>query len=137
MNPTYRADHIGSFLRPSGLLEARKNARQDELRTLEDQQILRVLAIQKELGFELATDGEFRRRNFMSDFTDAVEGFDLGEAVGRTWNTGQPGSPPVSSITGIPVRANSPFEKYRGVGSPGIARGKKAIVAWVRKLRGR
>jgi len=101
MNPTYRADHIGSFLRPSGLLEARKNARQDELRTLEDQQILRVLAIQKELGFELATDGEFRRRNFMSDFTDAVEGFDLGEAVGRTWNTGQPGSPPVSSVTGI------------------------------------
>jgi AbrB family looped-hinge helix DNA binding protein len=36
-----------------------------------------------------------------------------------------------------PVRANSPFEKYRGVGSPGIARGKKAVVAWVRKLRGR
>ena len=36
-----------------------------------------------------------------------------------------------------PVRAKSPFEKYRGVGSPGIARGKKAVVAWVRKLRGR
>ena len=36
-----------------------------------------------------------------------------------------------------PVRTNSPFEKYRGVGSLGIARGKKAVVAWVRKLRGR
>ena len=36
-----------------------------------------------------------------------------------------------------PVRATSPFEKYRGVGSPGISRGKKAVVAWVRKLRGR
>src|SRR5262249_60926811 len=35
-----------------------------------------------------------------------------------------------------PVRANSPFEKYRGVGSPGIARGKKAVVAWGRKVRG-
>lgn len=36
-----------------------------------------------------------------------------------------------------PVRAKSPFEKYRGIGSPGIARGKKAVVEWVRKLRGR
>jgi AbrB family looped-hinge helix DNA binding protein len=36
-----------------------------------------------------------------------------------------------------PMRAKSPFEKYRGIGSPGIARGKKAAVAWVRKLRGR
>lgn len=36
-----------------------------------------------------------------------------------------------------PVRAKSPFEKYRGIGSPGIASGKKAVVRWVRKLRGR
>jgi antitoxin PrlF len=35
-----------------------------------------------------------------------------------------------------PVRVKSPFEKYRGIGSPGIRRGKKAVVGWVRKLRG-
>ena len=35
-----------------------------------------------------------------------------------------------------PVRTKSPFEKYRGVGTPGIARGKKAVVRWVRELRG-
>ena len=36
-----------------------------------------------------------------------------------------------------PVRTKSPFEKYRGIGSPGIRRGKKAVVQWVRNLRGR
>jgi AbrB family looped-hinge helix DNA binding protein len=36
-----------------------------------------------------------------------------------------------------PVRTSSPFEKYRGIGSPGIPRGKKAVVRWVRDLRGR
>ena len=41
------------------------------------------------------------------------------------------------SVRVRPVRTRSPFEKYRGIGSPGIARGKKAVVEWVRKLRGR
>ena len=82
MPTKYRADHVGSFLRPAGLLEARQSARNAEmLHALEDQHILRVLAKQKELGFEIFTDGELRRRNFMSDFTDAVEGFDFGDAV--------------------------------------------------------
>src|SRR5580704_17182323 len=97
----FRADHIGSFLRPEELLEARRSASPDRLRQLEDQHIRRVLAKQKELGFEAATDAEFRRRNFMSDFTDAVEGFDLAEAVGRMWQAGQSAVATVSSVTGI------------------------------------
>lgn len=36
-----------------------------------------------------------------------------------------------------PVRSRSPFEKYRGIGTPGIPRGRKAVVSWVRELRGR
>jgi len=36
-----------------------------------------------------------------------------------------------------PVRTRSPFEKYRGMGTPGIGRGRKAVTKWVRKLRGR
>jgi AbrB family looped-hinge helix DNA binding protein len=36
-----------------------------------------------------------------------------------------------------PVRTKSPFEKYRGIGTVGIRRGKKAVVRWVRELRGR
>ena len=75
--------------------------RPEELRKLEDQHILRVLEKQKELGFEIATDGEFRRRNFMSDFTDAVEGFDLADAVGRSWRSGQSASAVNISVTGI------------------------------------
>ena len=101
MPALFRADHIGSFLRPAALLEARRRASPDQLRLLEDQHIQRVLAKQKELGFEAATDGEFRRRNFMSDFTDAVEGFDLSGAVGRTWQAGQTTGATVSDVTGI------------------------------------
>ncbi len=106
MPAQYRADHVGSFLRPADLIEARRTMAADpeRLRALEDRHILRALAKQKELGFEIYTDGELRRRNFMSDFTDAVDGFDLGGAVARTWDAGQAKEASVSSVTGI-VRA--------------------------------
>ncbi|HYM68459.1 MAG TPA: hypothetical protein VEZ44_02610 [bacterium] len=101
MATVHRADHVGSFLRPPELLEARRAAVDPErLRAIEDGQILRVLAKQQELGFDVFTDGELRRRNFMSDFTDAVAGFDLGDAVDRTWRSGGPGAA-VSGVTGI------------------------------------
>jgi 5-methyltetrahydropteroyltriglutamate--homocysteine methyltransferase len=78
-NTPYRADNVGSFLRPEELLEARAAGDPERLREIEDRAILRVLAKQKELGFEVFTDGEFRRSNFMCDFTDAVEGLDIGD----------------------------------------------------------
>lgn len=102
MGTPYRADQVGSFLRPPELLEARTAGMAPErLREIEDRHILRVLAKQKELGFGIFTDGEFRRRNFMSDLIDAVEGFDLGDAVNRTWK-GSVQAPP-SSVTGVVV----------------------------------
>jgi len=103
MPAPFRADHVGSFLRPEELLEARDKAAKDPtaLHSLEDLHIRRILAKQKELGFELATDGELRRRNFMSDFTDAVEGFDMGDSVARSWKAGEMKAAPVSSVTGI------------------------------------
>ncbi len=87
MSISYRAEHIGSFLRPAELLDARRTPSFDpeRLRALEDKHIQRVLTRQKDLGFEVFTDGEMRRRNFMSDFTDAVEGFDLTDATARSW----------------------------------------------------
>jgi 5-methyltetrahydropteroyltriglutamate--homocysteine methyltransferase len=101
----YRADHVGSFLRPADLLQARKvGVPPDQLRALEDKHIARVLEMQNELGLSVFTDGEFRRINFMSDFTDAVEGFDLGDAVTRHWDEDKKQSAQtavVSSITGI------------------------------------
>jgi AbrB family looped-hinge helix DNA binding protein len=41
-----------------------------------------------------------------------------------------------SGVRVRPVRTRSPFEKYRGIGTPGIPRGRKAVLRWVRELRG-
>jgi 5-methyltetrahydropteroyltriglutamate--homocysteine methyltransferase len=103
MRAAYRADHVGSFLRPQELLDARaRGADPERLRAIEDRHIKRVLARQQELGFEIFTDGELRRRNFMSDFTDAVEGFDFGDAVARAWEASRGAATvQVSSVTGI------------------------------------
>lgn len=103
MPTIYRAEHIGSFLRPAELLEARSDPTCDpqRLRALEDQHIQRVLTRQKDLGFDIFTDGEFRRRNFMSDFTDAVAGFDMDEATPRTWQAGEKEDPGVSRVAGV------------------------------------
>jgi 5-methyltetrahydropteroyltriglutamate--homocysteine methyltransferase len=116
MPTPYRADHVGSFLRPPELLHARQAAADNgaELHAIEDRHIDRVLAKQKELDFEIFTDGEFRRRNFMSDFTDAVEGFDLGDAVNRTWKAGQAKDATVSSVTGIVTRKLHAIEPLTG-----------------------
>ena len=103
MTAPYRADQVGSFLRPPALLEARHDpaTRPERLRELEDRAILEALARQRELGFEIFTDGELRRSNFMSDFWDAVSGLDHGDAVARMWQVGGPGSAHVSRVTGI------------------------------------
>jgi 5-methyltetrahydropteroyltriglutamate--homocysteine methyltransferase len=103
----YRADHVGSLLRPPELLEARTSgAPPGRLREIEDRYIRRVLARQRDLGLDVVTDGELRRRNFMSDLLDAVEGFDTSDAVPRAW-TGTSARAPgaraaaASSVTGV------------------------------------
>ena len=101
----FRADHVGSLLRPAELLDARRShISPEEIHALEHRQILRILQRQKDLGLEVFTDGELRRTNFMSDITEAVEGFDLGDAVQRNWTEDAKAAPQpagVSSITGI------------------------------------
>src|SRR3954471_16553970 len=71
--PPYRADHVGSLLRPPQLLRARedfKNGRidADELRGIEDEAIRDVVRKQEEVGLRSATDGEFRRASWHMDF---------------------------------------------------------------------
>jgi 5-methyltetrahydropteroyltriglutamate--homocysteine methyltransferase len=87
MKLTYRADHVGSLLRPAELLAARKNPEtaSAQLTALEDRHILRVLALQKEAGLRIFTDGEFRRGGFMSGFYDSVQGLDNGADIARAW----------------------------------------------------
>ncbi|MEK7379361.1 MAG: methionine synthase [Candidatus Binatota bacterium] len=96
------ADHVGSLLRPQELLQARSDRKVDrrQLRALEDKHIQRVLQRQKELGLKIFTDGEFRRSNFMSDFSESVEGIDEGDVVARSW---QGSSGLASSVPGIVV----------------------------------
>jgi len=102
MSAQYRADQVGSFLRPAELLEARRiGAAPERLREIEDRHITRVLAKQKELGFTVFTDGELRRKNFMSDFTDSVEGFDMGDAVARTWQDRDAGTGAQAAATAV------------------------------------
>lgn len=114
MSSNFRADHVGSFLRPAELLEARRaHMPAAERHALEDRQILRVLERQREIGFQVFTDGEFRRTNFMSDFTDAVEGFNFGDAVARRWSEDAGKTQQaVSSINGVvtaPLRQRQPL----------------------------
>jgi methionine synthase II (cobalamin-independent) len=87
MPARYRADQVGSFLRPKELLDARHaGAAPEELKAIEDRAILDVLQRQKDLGFKIFSDGELRRATFMSDFNDAVDGVDTGDAVARQWS---------------------------------------------------
>ena len=116
MSSLIRADHVGSLLRPAELLQARaSHLSLSELEAVEDRHVLRVLERQKEIGLDIVTDGELRRTNFMSDFTDAVEGFDFGGKVSRQWKGDDDeakAATAVSSINGIvtaPLRQRQPL----------------------------
>jgi len=103
----YRADHVGSLLRPRAILDARKESAgtrvtPDALRTVEDEQIQRVLAHQKDLGFHIFTDGELRRRGFMSDLYESIDGLDKDGSIARAWHSaGRAGS--TSPLAGLVV----------------------------------
>jgi 5-methyltetrahydropteroyltriglutamate--homocysteine methyltransferase len=71
--PPFRADHVGSLLRPPELLRARDRFKNGEisaaeLRTIEDASILRAVRMQEEAGLNGITDGEFRRGSWHMDF---------------------------------------------------------------------
>jgi 5-methyltetrahydropteroyltriglutamate--homocysteine methyltransferase len=77
--PPFRADHVGSLLRPVRLLRARDDFAAGtitaaELRTVEDEEIVKVIAMQEEAGLQSATDGEFRRASWHMDFIYALGG---------------------------------------------------------------
>jgi 5-methyltetrahydropteroyltriglutamate--homocysteine methyltransferase len=110
----FRADQVGSFLRSQELKDARaKHASGDlpleRLREIEDREIVRVLAMQKEVGIDVCSDGEFRRGGWASDFQDAVEGYIPGSPpVVMSWHSAGGGAatmeaPPGPAGTGGPV----------------------------------
>ncbi len=79
MKPPFRADHVGSLLRPPQLKEAREKRKQGELseqqlRDVEDRCIRAAIAMQEAAGLESITDGEFRRAFWHVDFLTGFEG---------------------------------------------------------------
>jgi 5-methyltetrahydropteroyltriglutamate--homocysteine methyltransferase len=71
--PPFRADHVGSLLRPQKLLQAREDLAAERidaetLREIEDDAIREVVALQQDVGLKSATDGEFRRASWHMDF---------------------------------------------------------------------
>jgi 5-methyltetrahydropteroyltriglutamate--homocysteine methyltransferase len=77
--PPFRADHVGSFLRPRYLLDAREQREKGEitpaqLRAVEDRAITEIVKFQEDVGLKSITDGEFRRTYFHIDFLDQLGG---------------------------------------------------------------
>ncbi len=81
--PPFRADHVGSMLRPAALLAARDDFAAGkisaaELAAVEDGAIRDVVKLQEDAGLQSATDGEFRREQWHSDFLYAIPGIHKG-----------------------------------------------------------
>jgi 5-methyltetrahydropteroyltriglutamate--homocysteine methyltransferase len=78
-SPPFRADHVGSLLRPKELLQAREDHAagkldDETLKGLEDEAIADVVKQQREVGLRTATDGEFRRASWHMDFIYSIDG---------------------------------------------------------------
>ncbi|KAF1024083.1 MAG: 5-methyltetrahydropteroyltriglutamate--homocysteine methyltransferase [Paracidovorax wautersii] len=109
LNPPFRADHVGSFLRPPFLLEAREQFAKGaisaaQLRAVEDRAITEIVKFQEDVGLKSITDGEFRRTYFHVDFLRQLGGVESGEPVTIQRPDGKLElAPPVMKVTG-PVR---------------------------------
>jgi 5-methyltetrahydropteroyltriglutamate--homocysteine methyltransferase len=106
--PPFRADHVGSFLRPADLLAARERHRKGEiakaeLRAVEDRAIREVVRMQEDAGLQGVTDGEFRRTYFHIDFLEQLEGVETRGGLTAHFH-GAKGdvdfAPPVLHVTG-------------------------------------
>ena len=88
--PPFRADHVGSFLRPARLHAARKEhaggaITDEQLRAVEDEAVREVVALQQEVGLRSVTDGEFRRATWHMDFVYQIGG--ISKAPGSLLST--------------------------------------------------
>src|SRR5258708_6615331 len=84
--PPFRAEHIGSLLRPARLRQAFRQHAQGEIddatfRQIQDARIRDVLRLQHEAGLTMVTDGEFRRGSYWSRFVERVDGLTTREAM--------------------------------------------------------
>src|SRR4249920_3180005 len=107
-SPPFRADHVGSFLRPPELLAAREQFQKGaiskaDLRSAEDRAIRDIVRFQEDLGLQGITDGEFRRTFFHIDFLEQIEGVETRGGISTSFHsaTGEVSfAPPVMHVTG-------------------------------------
>ena len=105
-HPPYRADHVGSLLRPARLAAARAAFKRGEidaesLAHAEDEAILDAVKRQQDLGLQSVTDGEFRRDWWHLDFLGQLEGVTLRDNPGPKFKIeGQSEQPPIPTVTG-------------------------------------
>jgi 5-methyltetrahydropteroyltriglutamate--homocysteine methyltransferase len=104
--PPFRADHVGSLLRPQELHDARDKARAGkmsaaELKAVQDKHIREVVAKQESVGMEGVTDGEYRRDWWHIDFLAGFDGvtLDKGDAYGEAKFKGTEEQPPFMRVT--------------------------------------
>lgn len=122
--PTWRAEVVGSLLRPDYLKQAWARAEAGELdadglRTVEDRAALEAIALQEDCGVDVVTDGEVRRRFWFDPLTESLSGYNPDEAAPVPFTAGQkpaeapPRLPVVTERLGY--RRNLPLEEYRFV----------------------
>ena len=109
--PPFRADHVGSLLRPDPLKAARAKAAKgiisrDALREEENRYIRNVVALQEEIGLQGITDGEYRRTWWHFDFLSGFDGFELGKPLDKGTFKGSDEQPPRAMITDKLARNN-------------------------------
>jgi len=115
--PPFRADHVGSFLRPQTLLDARERRKKGELgpaelRAVEDQAIRDIVRFQEDLGLSGITDGEFRRTYFHIDFLEQLAGVETKGGISVAFHSAAGNvdfAPPVMHVTG-PLRHVKPIQ---------------------------
>ena len=96
----YRADHVGSFLRPKEVLDARaKGVTSDELRTIEDKHVSSLVPKELENGIRSITDGEFRRAYFHLDFLKHLDGVEVQGSMNSTNSSLEGWQPPRLVVT--------------------------------------
>jgi 5-methyltetrahydropteroyltriglutamate--homocysteine methyltransferase len=127
--PPFRADHVGSFLRPKYLLDARAQAAGGEitkaqLREVEDKAIAEIVKFQQDVGLQSITDGEFRRTYFHIDFLEQLDGVHCDPPVTVKKPDGtEELAPPVMRVTGKVRHAHdiqrADFEYLKGQVAPG------------------
>jgi|MEHZ01.5.fsa_nt_MEHZ011418739.1_7 5-methyltetrahydropteroyltriglutamate--homocysteine methyltransferase len=91
IDPPFRAEHIGSFLRPQDLIDARLSheggdMEEEELRELEDLSIRDAVRLQEDIGLEVITDGEFRRNTYFSHFFERIGGLEFDRNGEKGWD---------------------------------------------------